>query len=449
MVRSSRCWWIMRRLGVRRLSGLTGVAAGDGDAAPSGGGLAAIAKAAAGIFAFGGSGMGLWLLTEPADTSSSDCSIWRIRFGCGEAAPSTKKPRFLIGDSFRRRVFFKYEKRLRLGSPPEKIFEYFASFQSGEGEMYMLPADLMRAMVPVFPSSESSVVREGCLRGERKPSLLHCSPSPLFQLFDTNNDGLISFPEYIFFITLLSIPDTCFSVAFKMIDIDNNGEIDMEEFKKVMALMRSYNRQGACHRNGLRIGLKVNESVENAGLVEYFFGKDGNERLQHDKFVQFLRDLHDEILRLEFDHYDVKSEGTICAMDFALSLVASADLNHIDKFLDRVDELGKNLYLKDLRITFEEFMSFADLRKRLHQLSFAIFSYGKVNGLLTKEDFKRAALHVCGVNLSDNVIDIVFHVFDTNHDGSLSSEEFLRAMHKREIDIRQTTSPSILFFLSC
>ena len=63
-----------------------------------------------------------------------------------------------------------------------------------------------------------------------------------------------------------------------------------------MALMRSYNRQGACHNNGLRIGLKVRRSVENPGLVEYFFGKDGKQKLQHDKFVKFLRDLHDEVL---------------------------------------------------------------------------------------------------------------------------------------------------------
>lgn len=60
-----------------------------------------------------------------------------------------------------------------------------------------------------------------------------------------------------------------------------------------------------------------------------------------------------QILRLEFDHYDAKSEGTISAKDFALSLVASADINHINKFLDRVDVLDKNLHLKNMRITFE------------------------------------------------------------------------------------------------
>jgi calcium uptake protein 1, mitochondrial len=34
------------------------------------------------------------------------------------------------------------------------------------------------------------------------------------------------------------------------------------------------------------------------------------------------------------------------------------------------------------------------LRQRLEPLSMAIFAYGKVNGLLTKEDLKRATQHV-------------------------------------------------------
>lgn len=59
----------------------------------------------------------------------------------------------------------------------------------------MKPADLMRAIVPVFPPSESNIVREGYLRGERNPGELYCSPSAFFMLFDTDSDGLISFPE--------------------------------------------------------------------------------------------------------------------------------------------------------------------------------------------------------------------------------------------------------------
>ncbi|KAK3198616.1 hypothetical protein Dsin_022031 [Dipteronia sinensis] len=199
-----------------------------------------------------------------------------------------------------------------------------------------------------------------------------------------NNDGLVSFKEYIFFETLLSIPESSFSVAFKMFDIDNNGNIDKEEFKKVMGLMRSNHRQWVQQRNGLRTALKVCGSVEDGGLVEYFFGKDGKGCLEHDKFLKFMRELHDEMLKLEFAHYDYKLRGTISAEDFALSI---------------------------------------KLHKNLQPFSLALFSYGKINGLLTvdTEGLQRAASHV-----TENVIEMIFHVFDTNRDGHLSLNEFIQ-----------------------
>ncbi|KAA3486256.1 calcium uptake protein 1, mitochondrial-like isoform X1 [Gossypium australe] len=329
--------------------------------------------------------------------------------------------KFIFGEVYRRNVFFNYEKRLRLRSPPEKVFEYFASFQTPEGELFMRPADLMRAVVPVFPPSESHLVRDGYLTGERSPGELRCDPSEFFMLFDMNSDGFISFKD----------------------------EIDKKEFKKVMALMRANNRQGAVQRDGLRFGLKVSGSVEDGGLVEYFFGKDGKARLQHDKFVQFMRKLQDEILRLEFDHYDYKGRGTISAKDFALSMVAAADMSHLDRLLERVDALNDKPQLREVRISLDEFKHFAELRRKLQPFSLALFSYGKVNGLLTKDDFKRAASHVCGVSLTDNIVEIVFHVFDSNKDGHLSSDEFVRVLRKRERDIAQPVESGIMGLKSC
>ncbi|XP_050213497.1 calcium uptake protein, mitochondrial-like [Mercurialis annua] len=366
-----------------------------------------------------------------------------------EPLPSRGTKKFLFKDSYRRRVFFNYEKRIRMTSPPEKVFEYFASLRTPDGDVLMTPADLMRAVVPVFPSSESDRVREGFLRGERVPGELQCQPSEFFMLFDTNNDGLISFPEYIFFVTILSIPESSFSVAFKMFDLNNNGEIDMEEFKRVMSLMRAQNRQGANHRDGQRQGFKTAEPVENGGLLEYFFGKDGKTCLQHGKFVQFLRDLHDEILRLEFAHYDFKTRRTITAKDFALSMVASADISHINKLLNRVDELNNQPHLRNIRITYDEFKAFAELRKQLESLSVAIFSYGKVNGTLSRNDFQRAASQVCGVSITNNVVDIIFHVFDDDRDGSLSSDEFINVLKRRENENLVNSEAGFKGLISC
>ncbi|KAH6757897.1 calcium-binding EF hand family protein [Perilla frutescens var. hirtella] len=357
--------------------------------------------------------------------------------------------KFFFGEAYRRKIFFNYEKRIRMRSPPEKVFEYFASIRADDGEIFMKPADLMRALVPVFPPSESNLVRDGYLRGERSPGELRCVPSSFFMLFDTNSDGLISFKEYLFFVTLLSIPESSFSVTFKMFDQDCNGTIDIEEFKKVMALMQAHNRQGLVHCGGRRAGYTLGGSAENGGLLEYFFGRDGKDLLEHDKFIQFLRDLQDEMTKLEFAHYDYKLRGTISAKDFALSMVASADLKHLNKLLDRVDDLDNMPHFHNIRITPEEFRSFAELRKKLQPFSLALFSFGQINGLLTRDDLQRAALQVCGISLTDNVLDVIFHVFDTNKDGSLSSGEFVRVLQKRETDIAHPTEAGFFSFLSC
>ncbi|XP_042491952.1 calcium uptake protein, mitochondrial-like [Macadamia integrifolia] len=422
-------------------------------------GFGFILKAVTGFTVGSGLGFSYWYSSSSSTTTSADYSTVTKTTAEEDPHPQHhssiqdaaegKKSWYLFGDAFRRRVFFNYEKRIRMRSPPEKVFEYFASFRTPGGEVFMTPADLMRAVVPVFPPSESNLIREGYLRGERSPGELRCETSNFFMLFDTNNDGFISFAEYIFLVTLLSIPEYSFAVVFKMFDLDHNGEIDREEFKKVMALMRAYNRQGVHHRNGRRTGFKVGTSVENGGLLEYFFGKDGNARLPIGKFVEFLRNLHDEILRLEFAHYDYKLRGTISAKDFALSMVASADMSHINKFLDRVELLNNEPHLRNIRITFEEFKDFAELRKKLQPLSLAIFGYGKVNGLLTRKDFQRAASHVCGVNLTDNVVDIIFHMFDTNCDGKLSTQEFFTVLEKREKDIGQPTESGFMGLISC
>ncbi|GAB4832760.1 hypothetical protein Ancab_006777 [Ancistrocladus abbreviatus] len=415
-----------------------------------------LSSLASGLVVLGSSlGLCYWSLSEHkrlplvafADQAASEYQGHRL--SDSQQSGTRQKPKFLFGDDYRRRVFFNYEKRMRLRSPPEKVFEYFASIQAGNGEVFMTPADLMRAVVPVFPPSESDYVRGGSLKGEESPSKLQCAASEFFMLFDTDGDGLISFAEYIFLVTLLSIPESSFSVAFKMFDLDHNGEIDREEFKKVMGLMRTYNRQGRQHRDGRRLGLKVSGSVENGGLVEYFFGKDGKQSLQHEKFVQFLRDLHNEILRLEFAHYDYKLRGTISAKDFALSMVASADLSQANKFLDRVEDLSNDPHLHNIRITYEEFKNFAELRRSLHPLSLAIFSHGKVNGFLSKEDFQRAASHVCGISLTNNVVEIIFHIFDTNRDGSLSSDEFLGVLQKRERSISLPRETGLKGLVSC
>ncbi|KAK2976485.1 hypothetical protein RJ640_002935 [Escallonia rubra] len=109
-------------------------------------------------------------------------------------------------------VNWRFTRRKYRAIEEAKVLEYFASLKSPTGERFMTPADLMRAVVSVFPPSEANCARDGYLKGESVPGELRCS----------------SFKVHLF-VTLLSIPESSFSVGFKMFDLDNNGNVSCNE----------------------------------------------------------------------------------------------------------------------------------------------------------------------------------------------------------------------------
>ena len=104
-----------------------------------------------------------------------------------------------------------------------------------------------------------------------------------------------------------------FDITFMFLMYFLNRKIDREEFNKVIALMRAQKRQGAQYKDGKRLGQKA---VEKGGLLEYFFGKDGKTCLRHETFVQFLRDLHNEVnnslsLSLSIEFFGKRRKGIL------------------------------------------------------------------------------------------------------------------------------------------
>ncbi|XLU34980.1 hypothetical protein S245_071046, partial [Arachis hypogaea] len=149
-------------------------------------------------------------------------------------------------------------------------------------------------------------------------------------------------------------------------------------------------------------------------------------------------------LQKRFAYYDYNRKGIISAKDFALSLVAATDINHINKLLDKVEKMNDDSYLRNIKITFQEFEAFAELCKQLEFFSLAIFNYGKISGELTKSDFQRAASLVCGITITDAVADIIFHVFYANRDGNLSADEFIKVIQRRKSSAAREGMGSLL-----
>ena len=78
--------------------------------------------------------------------------------------------------AWRRRYFFKYERRLREGSTPQRIYSYFANNHNGVhalpkshvDDYVMNASDVMRSLYSVYPHGVggSPIVRNGWFRGE-------------------------------------------------------------------------------------------------------------------------------------------------------------------------------------------------------------------------------------------------------------------------------------------
>ena len=133
--------------------------------------------------------------------------------------------------------------------------------------------------------------------------------------------GLITFSDYIFLLTVLSTSRRHFEIAFKMFDLNGDGDVDAREFEVVTNLMRSQSSVGARHRDHTNTGSTFKGL--NSGLVGLFFGADREGILTVDKFLEFQRRLQNEILALEFRRKS-RGRGAIGEKDFAELLIAYA-----------------------------------------------------------------------------------------------------------------------------
>lgn len=107
------------------------------------------------------------------------------------------------------RIRGNYENKIRFYSPPEKIFEVFATKQGEDGSLTMTYADFMRALVPYNHESiktNAQIDQYLDWYGEDIKDLL--------KLADPDGDQQIAFCEFLLFVTILQIPETTLKRLF-------------------------------------------------------------------------------------------------------------------------------------------------------------------------------------------------------------------------------------------
>ncbi|NXJ94771.1 MICU2 protein, partial [Corythaixoides concolor] len=312
-------------------------------------------------------------------------------------------------------------------------FMHFASLEY-EGEYYMTPRDFLFSVM--FDQVERKLLLlQNCLYIPLFVSLkevdaaLLCvakaKPGPTF-FRELGDKGLISYAEYLFLLTILTKPQTGFQIAFKMLDTDGNEQVEKKEFFKLQRIIGKEDDLKTAGDETVFQEAELESCGVNTMLLVHFFGKEGKEKLRYSEFFRFMENLQTEVQEMEFIKFS-KGLNVMRKEDFAEWLLYFTDEENNEIYWQNVNnriEAGEN-------ISLEEFKTFCKFTNNLEDFSIAMQMFTVANRPVKRAEFKRAVKVATGQELSDNVLDTIFKIFDLDGDDCLSHSEFLGVLRNR------------------
>ncbi|XP_032352372.1 calcium uptake protein 2, mitochondrial isoform X4 [Camelus ferus] len=252
----------------------------------------------------------------------------------------------------------------------------------------------------------------------------------LFSVMFERIERLVSYTEYLFLLTVLTKPHTGFHVAFKMLDADGDEMVEKKEFFKLQKIISKQDDLKTAVASATECQeTTVKEPEINTTLQLRFFGTKGEKKLHYKEFRKFMENLQTEVQEMEFLQF---SKG--------LSFMRKEDFAEWLLFFTNTE--NKDVYWKNVReklsagesISLDEFKSFCHFATHLEDFAIAMqmFSLAHRPVRLSKSsEFKRAVKVATGQELSNNILDTVFKIFDLDGDECLSHEEFLGVLKNR------------------
>ncbi|CAO1319525.1 unnamed protein product [Diamesa serratosioi] len=375
--------------------------------------------------------------TEKEEPKSKEGDVEESSEDESESEDSAESKKKLAKEKigFRDRKIIEYENRIRQYSTPDKIFRYFATIQVPHGhhgenyEVFMTPIDFLTSLTPGMKQPEGLGLDQYKRYDPKNVSQrldLRLEEDSIF--YKLGSYGLISFSDYVFLLTVLSTSRRHFEIAFRMFDLNGDGDVDSSEFEQVANLIRQQTSIGNRHRDHANTG-NTFKGV-NSALTCFFFGKKQDEKLTIEKFLDFQHQLQREILTLEFTRKNPDEEGNISEADFAELMLAYAGYPQKKK-VKKIKRVKKRFRDHGKGISKEDYLNFFHFLNNINDVDTALTFYHIAGASIDQVTLKHVAKTVAMVDLSDHVIDVVFTIFDENMDNQLSNREFVAVMKNR------------------
>ncbi|EFA06974.2 Calcium uptake protein 1 homolog, mitochondrial-like Protein [Tribolium castaneum] len=304
----------------------------------------------------------------------------------------------------------------------QQTFLKFATVEY-KGQIYMTPSDFLSSVIELNPKMRRN--RRAKLT-ERQIQYIRARIPPQTKQFFSKlqNNGIISYTEYLFLLSLLIKPAADIEIAFKMLDTDYNGVIDKEEFLVMETIFSRSWRQKLATRYETGLENKLDTT-----LAIYFFGSDGTKVLSYQSFKLFVTNLQEEILQLEFSQF---AHGTfINDIDFAKLLVRYTYFDNYDNYIERLLATAEREPSRDQLITFEEFHSFMGFLHRLEDFYFATRYYAEEDSQITRKGFHDILKLLGRHDLTWHMIETVFNIFDVDGTGYVNYRDLFMVLNDR------------------
>jgi Ca2+-binding EF-hand superfamily protein len=301
------------------------------------------------------------------------------------------------------------------------VFAYFASVETEDGNQMMMGTDFLAALGVLHPHVVAGQQDEIDKAGKHFTAMITSRGA------STNSNGvLISYAEFRFFKSLLSIRASDLEMAFHMFDRDENGFISRDEFVHMFSALSG---QSVVNVHAVSVAFfdKLNQELHAKGGVSF------------EAFSTWLTTLQSELVRLEFLNWATDSSGdgkvdSLSGLDFGrmvVHLVASAGYDIKEH---RRRRIGMSDKLATARVGLADFAQFSVVLAELEQVEAAVsLSTSGATGLVDRTTLERGIDAVFGgqVALPATIIDVIFTVLDGDGDGLLSADELFGTLRER------------------
>jgi len=319
-----------------------------------------------------------------------------------------------------------HENRVRMFMSRDKIFNYFASFQhisqTGRKDMMMTPLDFYASITPdcSLAFGTGSGVHVDVTDKEVNSGSYYWGKSAALDslLNKIGEQGLLSYADYCFLLSLLSTPKRFIETAFNLFDVTGDGHINAKEFayvsSKLAAKSGGFGAYSATDQEEIL--------ASSSGLLNFLFGKDRNGKLNREGFVKLHSDLMEEVLQLEFSEYDKTKSGRISERDLCHFLLKNSKIPPKKQaaMLKRVEKVwpskARGISLPSFRNLFYALASGAELER-------ALFFLDVENIGVDMEEFRKVSSWVTKQELSDHVAKVLFVLIGGDEKGRILKEE--------------------------